>query len=132
MWMLTFFVASPAASAAYLTISELFPLEIRAMAISLFIAVGSGCGGLFSPLLFSALVGSGSRVRVLYGYLFGAVLMLFAALMELLIGVDAEGRSLEALAPPLSAVAQDHDMELDVDLEHDLEHDLDLELQSPA
>jgi MFS family permease len=103
-WSLIFFFASAAASAAYLTVSESFPLEARALAIAVFYAVGTAIGGVASPWLFGVLVGSGERGAVLLGYLFGAVLMVGAAAVELAIGVKAERRPLEHVARPLSQV----------------------------
>ena len=78
-WMVIFFFASPAASAAYLTVSETFPLEVRALAIALFYAVGTGIGGVAGPALFGALIDTGSRNSVFAGYLFGSALMIVAA-----------------------------------------------------
>ncbi|HET6655699.1 MAG TPA: MFS transporter [Gammaproteobacteria bacterium] len=101
-WTIIFFFASAAASAAYLTVSEIFPLEIRALAIAVFYAVGTAAGGLLAPWLFGVLIGTGSRVAVFAGYLFAAVLMLAAAAVELKWGVRAEQHSLEAVAAPLS------------------------------
>jgi MFS family permease len=101
-WIIIFFFASAAASAAYLTVSESFPLEARALAIALFYAVGTGIGGVAAPWLFAVLVGSGERGAVLLGYLVGAVLMVGAAIVELIIGVNAERRPLEHVARPLS------------------------------
>jgi MFS family permease len=103
-WTGIFFFASAAASAAYLTVSESFPLEARALAIALFYAVGTALGGVVSPWLFGALVGSGERSAVFAGYLFGAALMIAAALTELAIGVNAERQPLELVARPLSVV----------------------------
>jgi MFS family permease len=103
-WSGIFFFASAAASAAYLTVSESFPLEARALAIALFYSLGTGLGGVTAPWLFGVLVGSGQRGAVLVGYLFGAALMVAAAGVELAIGVKAERRSLEAVARPLSAL----------------------------
>ena len=103
-WSGIFFFASAAASAAYLTVSESFPLEARALAIAFFYALGTGLGGAAAPWLFGMLVGSGERGAVFLGYLLGAVLMLGAALVELLIGVPAERQPLEAVARPLSLV----------------------------
>ncbi len=94
-WTVIFFFASAAASAAYLTVGEVFPLEIRANAIALFYAFGTGVGGVAGPWLFGILIDTGSRVSILYGYLFGAVLMVCAGVLEALIGVRAERRSLE-------------------------------------
>jgi len=101
-WMVIFFFASPAASAAYLTVSETFPLEVRALAIALFYAVGTGIGGVAGPALFGALIDTGSRVSVFYGYLFGAGLMILAALVALRYSVAAERQPLEKVARPLA------------------------------
>ncbi|HEY1794750.1 MAG TPA: MFS transporter [Stellaceae bacterium] len=102
-WSAIFFFASAAASAAYLTVGESFPLEARALAIAFFYAVGTAVGGVASPVLFGTLVGSGARGDVFLGYLFGAGLMLAAAVVALLLGLDAERKSLEEVARPLSA-----------------------------
>ena len=98
-----FFVASSAASAAYLTVSEIFPLEIRAFAIAIFYALGTLAGGVAAPLFFGELIASGSRVHVAWGYALGATLMLSGALCELLIGVEAAGQSLETVSKPLQS-----------------------------
>ncbi|MBX3264365.1 MAG: MFS transporter [Labilithrix sp.] len=98
MWCLVFFFASAAASSAYLTVSELFPVELRGMAIAVFYAAGTGAGGVLAPALFGVLVGTGSRVEVLHGYLLGAGLMVFAALIALFLALPAEKRSLEEIA----------------------------------
>ena len=98
-----FFVASSAASAAYLTVSEIFPLEIRAFAIAVFYAIGTLAGGVGAPILFGELIASGSRTNVGWGYAIGSVLMLFGAVAELLIGVEAAGRSLEDISKPLQS-----------------------------
>ena len=103
-WTIIFFVASAAASSAYLTVGESFPLEVRAVAISLFYAFGTGLGGIAGPALFGALIATGSRGEILYGYLLGGGLMIVAAAVEAVLGVAAERRSLEDVAPPLSAV----------------------------
>jgi MFS family permease len=102
-WCLTFFFASAAASSAYLTVAESFPLEIRALAIALFYAFGTGVGGVAAPWLFGVLIDSGSRTSVFTGYLLAAALMLAAAAIEAVLGVPAERRPLEAVARPLSA-----------------------------
>jgi MFS family permease len=102
-WTVVFFFASAAASAAYLTVGESFPLELRALAIALFYAFGTLLGGAFSPWLFGVLIESGSRAEILGGYLLGAGLMVVAALVELKLGIDAEGRALEDVARPLSS-----------------------------
>jgi MFS family permease len=102
-WMAIFFVASAAASSAYLTVSETFPLEIRALAIAFFYAVGTGIGGVAGPWLFGALIDTGSRWSVYGGYLFGAALMLAAAVIAGRWCVAAERKPLEAVARPLAA-----------------------------
>lgn len=102
-WMIIFFFASPAASAAYLTVSETFPLEVRALAIALFYAVGTAIGGIAGPTLFGALIDTGSRESVFGGYLFGSALMIGAAVIAWKFGVDAERKSLETVAQPLAA-----------------------------
>jgi MFS family permease len=103
-WMVIFFCASPAASAAYLTVSETFPLEVRALAIALFYAIGTGVGGVAGPILFGALIDTGSRSSLFMGYLLGAVLMLVAAAVGWRYAVPAERRSLESVAQPLASV----------------------------
>lgn len=103
-WMVIFFFASAAASSAYLTVAETFPLEIRALAIAVFYAFGTGLGGLIGPTLFGVLIESGERINVYYGYLTGAALMIIAALGQALWGVAAERRALEHVARPLSQV----------------------------
>ena len=102
-WMIVFFFASPAASAAYLTVSETFPLEIRALTIAVFYAIGTGLGGVAGPIVFGWLIESGSRANVFEGYVFAAVLMLVAAVVAARYAVKAERRSLEDVAKPLSA-----------------------------
>lgn len=101
-WFIIFFFASPAASSAYLTASEIFPLETRALAIACFYAVGTAIGGSIAPSVFGALIDSGSTWHVSFGYMVAAVLLLIAAAVELKEGVDAEGKSLESIADPLS------------------------------
>jgi MFS family permease len=98
LWSAIFFIASAAASSAYLTVSEVFPMEMRAMAIAVFYAVGTGVGGLVAPALFAHLIGSGSRNAVFVGYLVGAAMMMGAALVALRYGVAAERRPLEEIA----------------------------------
>ena len=100
-WSAVFFLASAAASSAYLTVSEVFPLEMRALAISLFYAVGTGAGGFAAPFLFGLLIDTGSRGAVSVGYAIGAVLVIAAGLIALRWGVDAERRSLEDISPPM-------------------------------
>lgn len=103
-WSITFFFASAAASSAYLTVSETYPLEIRALAIAVFYSLGTGLGGIAGPWLFGALIDTGSRYSVLGGYLFGAVLMIGAGLIAWRFAVKAERRSLEDVSRPLGAV----------------------------
>jgi len=103
-WMIIFFFASPAASAAYLTVSETFPLEVRALAIALFYAVGTGIGGVAGPALFGVLIDTGARGSVFAGYLLGAALMIAAGLIAWRYAVAAERKSLESVARPLAFV----------------------------
>jgi MFS family permease len=102
LWSCAFFFASAAASSAYLTVSEIFPLELRSAAIALFYAVGTGTGGLVAPVLFARLIESGSRTDVFLGYATGAALMIAAAVIALRLGVDAERKALEEVARPLT------------------------------
>jgi MFS family permease len=102
-WSAIFFFASAAASAAYLTAGELFPLETRALAISCFYALGTAAGGIVAPWLFGRLIGIGSRWYIFEGYAAAAALMAAAAIVEWRIGIDAEGRSLEDIAAPIAA-----------------------------
>ncbi len=104
-WMVIFFIASAAASSAYLTASEIFPLETRAMAIALFYALGTLIGGVTAPFLFGHLIGSGSQWAVAGGYFGAAALMIAAAVCEAFLGVEAAGKSLEDVAQPLSGSA---------------------------
>jgi MFS family permease len=102
--MLIFFVASAAASSAYLTVGETFPLEIRALAIAFFYAIGTGIGGVAGPFVFGLLIDTGSRWSVFMGYCAGAALMVVAAGVEWLWGVAAERQPLEAVARPLAFI----------------------------
>jgi len=102
-WSVIFFFASAGASSAYLTVSEIFPLEIRAMAIAFFYAVATGVGGITGPLLFGALAGTKERGWVYVGDLIGAAAMVIAGIVEIWLGVSAEQESLEDVAEPLSA-----------------------------
>lgn len=102
-WTAIFFFASAAASAAYLTVGESFPLEMRALAIALFYAFGTAAGGVVGPALFGWLIEGGARTDIMWGYLAAAALMLVAAATEWRLGFAAEGRSLEQVATPLSA-----------------------------
>jgi MFS family permease len=100
-WSAIFFVASAAASSAYLTVSEIFPLEMRAISISLFYAAGTALGGFAGPPLFGAMIESGSREALFGAYAFASFLMCAAALVAAHLGIDAERKSLEEVAPPL-------------------------------
>lgn len=103
-WCVIFFFASSGASAAYLTVSEIFPLEVRAQAIAVFFAIAQGFGAL-GPVLYGHLIGDGSNPHMLYiGYLIGAGVMMLGGICEIVLGVAAEGQNLEAIAKPLSAV----------------------------
>ena len=104
IWAGMFFFASPAASSAYLTVSEIFPLEMRSLAIAVFYSAGTGIGGVVAPWFFGELIDSGSREALFAGYIVAAALMAVAAAIELLIGVDAERKQLEQIAAPLSAM----------------------------
>jgi MFS family permease len=103
-WMVIFFFASPAASSAYLTVSETFPLEVRALAIAVFYAVGTGIGGVAGPALFGALIDTGSRGSVFAGYLLGSGLMVAAAFIAWRYAIAAERQPLESVARPLAFV----------------------------
>jgi MFS family permease len=102
MWCVVFFFASAGASAAYLTVSEIFPMETRAMAIAFFYAVGTGLGGIIGPILFGKFIEQG-RDQVVFGYYLGASLMIAAGLVAAFLAVNAEKRSLEDIAEPLTA-----------------------------
>jgi MFS family permease len=106
-WMVIFFFASAAASSAYLTVAETFPLEIRALAIAVFYAFGTGLGGIIGPTLFGQLIETQDRGNVQIGYLIGAALMLFAAVVQARWGAAAERKSLEQVARPLSQAQDD-------------------------
>jgi MFS family permease len=111
LWCVVFFFASAAASAAYLTVSEVFPLEIRAMAIAFFYAVGTGLGGILGPALFGKLIASKSFTEMMVGFLIAAGWLLVAAVVAWFLAVDAEGKSLEDVAEPLSSTGSDADEE---------------------
>ena len=103
-WMTVFFFASAAASSAYLTVSEIFPLEIRALAIAFFYAVGTGIGGIVGPWLFGVLIDTGSRISVFGGYLLGSLLMVLGGAVAWRWGVAAERKPLETVARPLTFI----------------------------
>ena len=104
-WCVIFFFASAGASSAYLTVSEIFPMETRALAIAFFYAVGTAAGGITGPLLFGKLVESEDAGQVFWGYMLGAALMIGAGIVQALIGVEAAQKDLEQVAKPLSAEA---------------------------
>ncbi|MBV9330081.1 MAG: MFS transporter [Alphaproteobacteria bacterium] len=104
LWTINFFFASAGASAAYLTVGECFPLEVRARTIAVFYAFGTAVGGVAAPAIFGALIDTNSRMELLYGYLLGGGLMLLASVVEAALGVAAEQVTLEEIAPPLSQV----------------------------
>jgi MFS family permease len=110
-WAAIFFLASAGASAAYLTVSEIFPMEIRAMCIALFYAVGTSLGGIIGPVLFGALVETGDPGNVAMGYYLGAAVMILGGVAELVLGVEAAKRSLEDVATPLSAAPRQEQAE---------------------
>ncbi|MDN5863787.1 MAG: MFS transporter [Gammaproteobacteria bacterium] len=101
-WSVVFFFASAAASSAYLTVGESFPLEVRASAIAWFYAIGTGLGGIAGPALFGYLIASGARAELFAGYALGGALMIGAAIVAAFLAVNAERRSLESVAAPLS------------------------------
>jgi hypothetical protein len=104
MWIVIFFFASAGASSAYLTVSETWPIEIRAEAIAVFFAIAQVFGAL-GPLFYGALIGNGSSKTGLYiGYMVGAGIMLIGGLVEVFLGINAEGKSLESITEPLTAV----------------------------
>jgi MFS family permease len=105
-WTVIFFFASSGASAAYLTVSEIFPLEVRAKAIAVFFAIAQ-CFGALGPVIYGALIGDGSSTGPLFGgYLLGAGVMIVGGVIAAALGVNAEGKSLEDVAMPLSAVTR--------------------------
>jgi MFS family permease len=104
LWSIIFFFASAAASAAYLTVSEVFPMEVRAMAIALFYALGTSIGGITGPVVFGQLIEAGSRGNIFVAYVIAALFMIGAAIVEVTLGVRAEGKSLESVAMPLTAI----------------------------
>ncbi len=106
IWCIVFFFASAAASAGYLTVSEIFPMEIRAMAIALFYSIATAIGGISGPVLFGNIIGTGNAASLFVAYLVGAGFMVFAAIIEVILGVRAEGQSLENVATPLTAIEE--------------------------
>jgi MFS family permease len=104
VWIVVFFFASAGASAGYLTVSEIFPIEIRAEAIAVFFAIAQ-CFGAVGPILYGFLIGSGdSRTGLTIGYLIGGGIMIIGGIVEVFLGINAEGKSLETVARPLTEV----------------------------
>jgi MFS family permease len=104
-WGVIFFFASAGASAAYLTVSEIFPVEVRAKAIAVFFAIAQSFGA-FGPWFYGQLIGSADNpdhTKLFYGYLIGSIVMLVGGVAAAFLGIDAEGRSLEEVATPISA-----------------------------
>ena len=110
-WCVIFFFASAGASSAYLTVSEIFPMETRALAIAFFYAVGTAVGGITGPLLFGKLIETGKETNVFWGYILGASLMIAAGIVQAVIGVEAARKNLEDVAKPLSAEAAEGERE---------------------
>ncbi|GHO49546.1 MFS transporter [Ktedonospora formicarum] len=108
-WSIIFFFASTGSSSAYLTVSEIFPLEVRALVIALFYAIGTGIGGAFAPFIFGLLIQTRQPTILAYGYLAGAIMMALAGVVAIFFGVDAERKSLESIARPFSQVEEDAD-----------------------
>lgn len=104
LWSIVFFFASAGASSAYLTVSEVFPMETRALCIAFFYAIGTAAGGIAGPVVFGQLVGTGQASMVNIGYIVGAALMAAAGIVELFLGVRAERQTLENIAKPLTAI----------------------------
>ncbi|MFD2356805.1 hypothetical protein ACFSTC_57420 [Nonomuraea ferruginea] len=104
-WSAVLFVASAGASSAYLTVSEIFPMETRAMAIAFFFAIGTAAGGIAGPLIFAKLVSSGVPGDTALAFAIGAILMILAGIVEMIFGVKAERRGLEDIAAPLSTAS---------------------------
>ena len=97
LWALLFFITSPGASAAHLTVSEIFPTQIRSEALACFFSLGLLMGGVVSPLIFSSLIDKDNRISFAYSYFFSAGLLIFSAIICFIFGVDSENKSLEEL-----------------------------------
>jgi MFS family permease len=97
-----FFFASAGASAAYLTVSEVFPMETRALCIAVFYAIGTGIGGVIGPQVFNRMVETGSYQQVFLAFGLGAIMMILGGLAEIVFGIRAERESLERIAKPLT------------------------------
>ena len=109
----TFFFASAGASSAYLTVSEIFPMEVRALAIAFFYAIGTAIGGITGPLIFERLASTGDPSQVMIGFLIGAIVMAIGGIAEIFLGVRAEQQGLEDIAAPLTAVGEDEEAQPD-------------------
>jgi MFS family permease len=107
----TFFLASAGASSAYLTVSEIFPMETRALAIAFFYAIGTAIGGITGPLLFAKLIATGNESSVAVGFYLGAGIMIIGGIVEIVLGVKAEGQQLEDIATPLTAEGEEEQPE---------------------
>src|SRR3712207_3596380 len=127
-WCIIFFFASAGASAAYLTVSEIFPMETRAMAIAFFYATGTIVGGFGGPLLFGALIQGGDPNQIFIGYVVGAAVMIIGGVIQATLGVEAAQRDLEDIAPPLSATGD----EIDEEGEDDDPYTVDPEDRTPS
>jgi MFS family permease len=107
-WTVVLFFASAGASSAYLTVSEIFPMETRAMAIAFFFAIGTAIGGISGPLIFADLVGSGKVGDTVTAFVIGASIMCVAGIVAAIFAVDAAQKSLEEIAEPLTSTGSDH------------------------
>jgi MFS family permease len=107
----TFFFASAGASSAYLTVSEIFPMEVRALAIAFFYAIGTAIGGIIGPQVFERLASTNDPGQVAIGYVIGAIVMAFGGIVELILGVRAEQQQLEDIAKPLTAEGAEEETE---------------------
>ena len=105
--LVTFFLASAGASSAYLTVSEIFPMETRALAIAFFYAIGTAAGGITGPYLFGKMIETGEPSKAAIAFFVGAAVMALGGVAELVLGVKAEGKDLESIAKPLSAEEDD-------------------------
>jgi MFS family permease len=119
-WSVIFFLASAGASSAYLTMSEIFPLETRAVAIAFFYALGTALGGVFGPVFFSLLIQSDQALSVFYGDVVGAVFMAGVGVVALFWAVEAENEALEKIAPSLEEILEKEEG-VNLDMAHKLE-----------
>jgi MFS family permease len=98
LWFITFFVASPAASSAHLTISEIFPIEMRSQAMAIFFSIGLGIGGVISPFLYGNFVQTDNKSTIFFSYILAGIIMIFTSIFGYLYGVDSENKSLEQIS----------------------------------